>query len=98
MLYEEYETEISQNNLARVIAALPVPACLLGGWAVYYTVNSRYRAVTGTSYHGSKDIDLGFHLERDATAKSLRESPLAGAIESLKDMGFRSMGVRLFKE
>lgn len=28
----------------------------------------------------------------------MRESTLAGAIESLKDMGFRSMGVRLFKE
>lgn len=98
MLYEGYETEIPQSVLSRVVAAIPAPACLLGGWAVYYTVNSRYRADTGKSYHGSRDIDLGFHLERDATAESLRGSALAGAIDALKGMGFRSMGVRLFKE
>lgn len=98
MLYEGYETEIPQSVLSRAVAAIPAPACLLGGWAVYYTVNSRYRADTGKSYHGSRDIDLGFHLERDATAESLRGSALAGAIDALKGMGFRSMGVRLFKE
>lgn len=98
MLYEEYETEISRSNLSRVVSTLPTPVCLLGGWAVFYTVNPRYRADTGRSYHGSKDIDLGFHIERDATTESLRESVLANAIESLKGTGFRSMGVRLFKE
>lgn len=98
MLYEGYETEIPQSVLSRLVAAIPAPACLLGGWAVYYTVNSRYRADTGKSYHGSRDIDLGFHLERDATAESMRGSALAGAIDALKGMGFRSMGVRLFRE
>lgn len=98
MLYEGYETEIPQSVLSRVVAAIPAPVCLLGGWAVYYTVDARYRADTGTSYHGSRDIDLGFHLERDATAESMRGSALAGAIDALKGMGFRSMGVRLFRE
>ncbi len=98
MLYEEYETKISQSNLSRVVAELPAPVCLLGGWAVYYTVNSRYHADTGTSYHGSKDIDLGFHIEPDATVESLRKSALAKAIDALKGMEFRSVGIRLFKE
>ena len=71
---------------------------MLGGWAVYYTVNSRYHADTGTSYHGSKDIDLGFHIESDATVESLRKSALAKAIDILKGMEFRSVGIRLFKE
>lgn len=98
MLYEDYETRISHDTLSKVVSALPAPVCLLGGWAVYYTVNTDYRARTGTSYHGSKDIDLGFHLEDNATDKLLRESALARSIESLSSMGFRSMGVRMFKE
>ena len=98
MLYEDYETEISHDTLSKVVSALPAPVCLLGGWAVYYTVNANYSASTGNSYHGSKDIDLGFHLEDDATDKLLRESALARSIKSLRGMGFRSMSVRMFKE
>ena len=67
-------------------------------WAGPSTVNTGYRASTGASYHGSKDIDLGFHLEEGATGETLRGSALARAVESLRGMGFRSMGVRLFKE
>ena len=98
MLYEDYETRISYDMLSKVIPVLPAPVCLLGGWAVYYTVNTNYTVDTGTSYHGSKDIDLGFHLERDATKESLRESTLAKTIESLKDLEFSSIGMRLLKE
>ena len=98
MLYEDYETKISHENLSKVITALPSPVCLLGGWAVYYTVNTNYNVSNGKSYHGSKDIDLGFHLEDDATDESLSKSTLAAAIKSLKDIGFHSMGIRLFKD
>ena len=97
MLHEECETEVPRSALPRVVASLPAPVCLLGGWAVYYTVNARYRSSTGMEYHGSRDIDLGFHLERDATARSMRESALAKSIEALKE-GFRSTGARLFRE
>ena len=98
MLYEEYETETSHNNLSKVVSAVPAPACLIGGWAVYYTVNADYKAKTGTSYQGSKDIDLGFHIDKDATVELLRETDLAKASRSLEEMGFRGMGVRLFRE
>ena len=98
MLYEEHETEIPQQALPRVVSAIPPPACLLGGWAVYYTVNANYQASTGRSYHGSRDIDLGFHLDEGAAGESMRRSMLAGAVESLRGAGFRSVGMRLFKE
>ena len=98
MLYEEHETEIPQRALPGVVSAIPSPACLLGGWAVYYTVNANYEASTGRSYHGSRDIDLGFHLDEGAAGESMRESMLAGAVESLRGAGFRSVGMRLFKE
>lgn len=98
MLYEECETKIPGDSLSKVLSTVPGPACLIGGWAVYYTVNADYRASAGTSYQGSKDIDLGFHMEADATAEAMRESPLARACRSLEGMGFRGMGGRLFKE
>lgn len=98
MLYEEYETKTSHDNLSRVVSTVPEPACLIGGWAVYYTVNTNYRANTGMSYQGSKDIDLGFHIDENATAESLHETSLAKASRSLEEMGFRGMGGRLFQE
>lgn len=98
MLYEDYEMDISHGTLSKVIPALPAPVCLLGGWAVYYTVNTNYNVSTGTSYHGSKDIDLGFHLESDATKESLRKSTLADTIKSLRGLEFHSVGIRLHKD
>lgn len=97
-MYEDYETKISHDNLAKVIAALPSPVCLVGGWAVYYTVNNNYIVDTGTEYQGSKDIDIGFHIEGDETNELLGESDLAKAVESLKEIGFRIIGMRLFKD
>lgn len=97
-MYEDYEIKISHDNLAKVIAALPSPVCLVGGWAVYYTVNNKYTVDTGTEYQGSKDIDLGFHIEGDETNELLSKSDLAKAVESLKKIGYRSIGVRLFKD
>lgn len=98
MPHEDYEAGIARSALQRVVSALPAPVCLVGGWAVYYTVNANYSAATGTEYRGSKDIDLGFHLEADATDEDVRGSALAKAVESLTGAGFRSMGVRLFKD
>ena len=43
MLYENHETEISKNNLVAVLSQVTKPICLLGGWAVYLTVNENYR-------------------------------------------------------
>lgn len=98
MLYDEFETETPRNNLSKVLSAVPAPACLIGGWAVYHTVNADYKAKTGMSYQGSRDIDLGFHIDKDAAAESLRETDLAKASRSLEGMGFRGMGGRLFRE
>jgi hypothetical protein len=35
--------------------------CLIGGWAIYETVNKNFTADRGRPYIGSKDIDIGFH-------------------------------------
>ncbi len=58
MLYENYETEISKKNLVTVFSRVTKPLCLLGGWAVYLTVNENYKKDKRRDHHGSKDIDL----------------------------------------
>ena len=52
MLYETYEAEISKGTLPAVLAGIDEPVCLLGGWAVYLAVNSRYKKARGRDYHG----------------------------------------------
>lgn len=97
MLYEDCETDISKRMLASVLAEVESPACLLGGWAVYLAVNARYSQERGEDYHGSKDIDLGFHFSGDESAESVLGSPLAKSIRALERMGFWGVSARMVK-
>ena len=42
-LYTKFETEISYKYLQQIINFLDEPICLLGGWAVYITVNDNFK-------------------------------------------------------
>lgn len=95
MLYENYETEISKNVLGAVLTNVAEPVCLLGGWAVYLAVNQRYSRAHGVEYHGSKDIDLGFHFSDTESAESVQQSTFAKSIKSLEQMGFTSVSYRM---
>ncbi len=64
-LYSKFETETSYQYLKRIIEVLNEPVCLLGGWAVYLTVNTRFRESQGRNYLGSRDIDIGFHVDKN---------------------------------
>ena len=98
MLYEDYETEISKRNLAAVLTGVGEPVCLLGGWAVYLVVNSRYRRARGMDYHGSKDIDLGFHFSGNESPELVRQSALARSVKGLEGMDFYEVGSRFVKQ
>lgn len=96
MLYENYETDISQNNLSKVFSEVPEPLCLLGGWAVYLIVNENFeKANNGKKYHGSKDIDLGFHIDEKSSNNSLVDSTFNKTIQVLEKNGFYLIGSRL---
>jgi len=97
MLYQNYETEISQNNLTNVFSKIKEPICLLGGWAVYLTVNKNFEKSQGRSYIGSKDIDIGFHLEKQWSNSALSESVFFKSIKALKDDKFIPVGFRFVK-
>lgn len=98
MLYEDFETEASRKNLTTVFSKVNKPFCLLGGWAVYLTVNKNYKKIHGRNYHGSRDIDLGFHFSGKESPDELINSALNQSIVALKKIGFKSAGFRLIQQ
>ena len=67
---------------------------MLGGWAVFFHVNNRFQKAQGRPYLGSRDIDLGFHMEEDLT-----KSALSHAISILKEnLNFKPFCFRMMKE
>ncbi len=97
MLYQNYETEISQEHLSAVFAQMKEPVCLLGGWAVYLTVNTKFNKAHGRNYLGSRDIDLGFHIDPTWSTKELENSALAQSVNILKGRGFIGVSSRFVK-
>lgn len=93
-MYDDFETKKSYEYLQIVVRALKDPICILGGWAVFFTVNTNYVIAQGKEYLGSRDIDLGFHVTDD----NLKTSPLAHSLNILKKMNFKGVGFRLYKD
>lgn len=98
-MYESFETEISFEYLGKIIKKLEEPICLLGGWAVYLTVNDNFKRLMHRDYIGSKDIDLGFHVDKNWTLEELKKSPIVKTLISLeKELDFKPLAYRLFKQ
>jgi hypothetical protein len=94
-MYEPKEIELSKNYLKEVIESIDEPIVVLGGWAVYFLVNDKYRETTGRDYIGSRDIDLGFKMEE----ANLDKTAFARSYKILiDDLGFTPQSFRLFKQ
>lgn len=91
-MYTDNEIGISKSNLSTVISNVKEPVCLLGGWAVYVTVNQKFHAEHGIDYIGSRDIDLGFHTDEAWSDVQLQNSAFAKSIEILKGMKYYGIG------
>ena len=98
MLYKSTETKTSQNELQTIFRQLKGESCLLGGWAVYHIVNRNFKKATGREYVGSRDIDLGFHINKDWNEEQLKNSEFSTAIKNIEEMCFRSVSFRLVKD
>jgi hypothetical protein len=98
MLYHRTETETSQQQLKKIFTRIKGETCLLGGWAVYYLVNKNFEKATGRNYIGSRDIDLGFHIDKKWNKEQLENSDFATTIKTLEDTGFNSVSFRLIKD
>ena len=93
-MYQEFETRTSYKYLKEVINSLKEPICILGGWAVFFHVNEKFRKAQGRPYLGSRDIDLGFNMSSE-----LKQSELAQTIRTLREkLKFKPLSFRMVKE
>lgn len=97
-MYEPYEIDISKKFLKEILRRIDGGICLLGGWATYHIVNENFETATGRRYIGSRDIDIGFHIDKNWTTEELIKSELSIALHLLEQMRFRWISFRLVKE
>lgn len=97
-LYSDFETETSYIYLQKIANILNEPICILGGWAVYFTVNTAFRKDQGRNYLGSRDIDLGFYLNKKLTKSQLKSSTIGNALSLLEKKDFKPLGFRYYKD
>jgi hypothetical protein len=91
-LYDVQETNTAMEALRAISFSLPEPFLLIGGWAVYLTVNESFSKAHGTSYLGSRDIDVCFHIDPGQDVNTLRTSTFARALEVVKKEGYAPHG------
>lgn len=96
-LYQNYEVEVSQSQLSKILSVLDEPVCLLGGWAVYITVNRNFAGSQGRNFEGSRDIDLGFHIDASWTDDELKGSLFGRTIRRIAEVGFEPISFRFMK-
>jgi hypothetical protein len=91
-LYDSVETSASLDALDVLAKELPKPLILLGGWAVYFSVNERYQTQHGEPYLGSRDVDLGFHVPENASELDIITGNFQPSLLILKRLGYRKEG------
>jgi len=97
MLYEPNEIKTSEKQLEKIFKQLPSPICLVGGWATYQIVNKNFEKANGRKYIGSRDIDIGFHIDKKWKETQLAKSQFVTAIRIIENMSFRCISFRLVK-
>ena len=96
-MYRTREVKISENWLTGIFS-LDYEMCLIGGWAVYETVNRSYMEDTGRPYIGSRDIDIGFHIDPSWNLEQVKSSDYLKLLRHLEKKGFTWVGYRFLKE
>ena len=96
-MYSENETRYSRDYLGRILNAVSQPPCLMGGWAVYLHVNEEFNNSKGRDYLGSRDIDLGFHLDPNWSYEQYKASDLFRTISAIRELRFEEQSYRFVK-
>ncbi|MFW6305642.1 MAG: hypothetical protein ACOC1V_07680 [Candidatus Saliniplasma sp.] len=82
-------TDYSKKELALVLSTVKKPCCLIGGWAVYFHVKDNFKDKHGRDYIGSRDIDLGVHVDPSWSKDELEESSVGITLKSIEnDLGY----------
>ena len=91
-IYDRQETDTALMALRHLAIGLPEPFALIGGWATYLTVNESYSHEHGSPYLGSRDIDLGFHIDPSWGEAALMDSNFSRALIVLRENGYAPHG------
>lgn len=95
--YVDKITDISEEELRPLLATVEPPACLLGGWAVHLHVNEGFQSEYDGEYIGSRDVDLGFHVDPGWDAGELEAAPVRDSVERVMDEGYTPAGFRFVR-
>lgn len=87
--YVDDITQFSKDELHDVLQASTPPICLLGGWAVHFHVNEPFRETTGRDYIGSRDIDLGIHVDPESSPEELEDGAVGQTLQEIEEAGFQ---------
>jgi len=87
-IYDSKETVTANTALNTLLTSLPEPFILLGGWAVYLTTSLSFGEIHGAPYLGSRDLDVGFHIDLNMSVDELRQSTFSKAIDVAKNAGY----------
>lgn len=86
--YVPQVTELSERELQAVFEAAQPPVCLLGGWAVHLHVSTGFHSEHGREYIGSRDIDIGIHIDASWTGEEFSETPVGETISAIEGLGY----------
>lgn len=87
--YAEAVTTLSEKELQDIISVAEPPTCLLGGWAVHLHVTNGFQEAHGRPYIGSRDIDLGVHIDSDWSKSGLQAAPVATTLDRIEsELGY----------
>ena len=81
-------TALSSEELRCVLSVVVPPVSLIGGWAVHLHVDRGFSREHGRGYIGSRDIDIGVHVEPDWTPEVLVTEGVGKTIESIENLGY----------
>lgn len=97
-MYDKTITNISLDTLKILADLTKFPICVCGGWAVYFTINDRFKEQKNRDYIGSMDIDIGFYLASMMTKTELENTDLFKTLDILESNGFKPEGFRYRKD
>lgn len=87
--YAAAVTDLSRGELRHVLGVAEPPVCLLGGWAVHLHVNDGFRNAHDRDYVGSRDIDVGIHVDRGWTVEDVVDSSVAETLRRIEsELGY----------
>jgi hypothetical protein len=95
--YVDAITDVSEQELRPLVQTVEAPSCLLGGWAVHLHVNDGFRAEYGREYIGSRDVDLGFHVDPDWGQEELEAAPVGRSVQRVMDAGYIPLSFRFVR-